>query len=179
MALVNENFLKLQAKYLFSDIAKKVKVFKTTNPKANLIRMGIGDVTQPLAPACIEAMKKAVEEKSASSIEANGYNHQNEPLVEANEMSSVNISNPHDYITSMIPVLQSRKLTSNDVKGLDKTMLRLLRNAMFAAHNYKFKSPDLMEFYTYYSWYSPLYEDVSSSLNSIERYNIDFIKRRE
>ena len=124
-------------------------------------------------------VKKAVEEKSASSIEANGYNHQNEPLVEANEMSSVIISNPHDYITSMIPVLQSRKLTSNDVKGLDKTMLRLLRNAMFAAHNYKFKSPDLMEFYTYYSWYSPLYEDVSSSLNSIERYNIDFIKRRE
>lgn len=62
MALVNENFLNLQTNYLFVDIAKKVKVFKTTNPKADIIRMGIGDVTQPLAQACIEAMKKAVEE---------------------------------------------------------------------------------------------------------------------
>lgn len=62
MALVNENFLNLQTNYLFVDIAKKVKVFKTTNPKADIIRMGIGDVTQPLAQACIKAMKKAVEE---------------------------------------------------------------------------------------------------------------------
>lgn len=62
MALVNENFLKLQSNYLFVDIAKKVKAFKTLNPNADVIRMGIGDVTQPLAPVCIEAMKNAVEE---------------------------------------------------------------------------------------------------------------------
>lgn len=62
MALVNENFLKLPDNYLFVDIAKKVNAFKATHPKADVIRMGIGDVTQPLAPACIEAMHKAVEE---------------------------------------------------------------------------------------------------------------------
>ena len=62
MALVNEHFLKLQSNYLFSDIAKKVNAFKVTHPKSKIIRMGIGDVTQPLAPAVIEAMHKAVDE---------------------------------------------------------------------------------------------------------------------
>lgn len=50
MALINEHFLKLQNNYLFSDIAKKVNSFKVTHPKKKIIRMGIGDVTQPLAP---------------------------------------------------------------------------------------------------------------------------------
>lgn len=62
MVLVNEHFLKLPGSYLFSDIAKKINSFKEAHPQADLIRLGIGDVTQPLAPAAIEAMHKAVEE---------------------------------------------------------------------------------------------------------------------
>ena len=62
MALVNEHFLKLPGSYLFSDIAKKVNTFRITHPKQDIIRLGIGDVTQPLPPACIETMHKAVEE---------------------------------------------------------------------------------------------------------------------
>jgi LL-diaminopimelate aminotransferase len=62
MALVNEHFLKLPGSYLFSDIAKKVNAFKTTHPEANIIRLGIGDVTRPLPAASIEAMHKAVDE---------------------------------------------------------------------------------------------------------------------
>ncbi|MDR3127136.1 MAG: LL-diaminopimelate aminotransferase [Tannerellaceae bacterium] len=62
MALVNENYLKLQSNYLFSDIAKKVNSFKLTHPKEAIIRMGIGDVTQPLVPAVLDAMHKAVDE---------------------------------------------------------------------------------------------------------------------
>ncbi len=72
MALVNEHFLKLQSNYLFSDIAKKVNSFKITHPKQKIIRMGIGDVTQPLAPAVIEAMHKAVDEM-ASRETFHGY----------------------------------------------------------------------------------------------------------
>jgi LL-diaminopimelate aminotransferase len=67
MALVNEHFLKLPNNYLFSDIAKKVNTFKVTHPKADIIRLGIGDVTQPLAPAVIEAMHKAVDEMADKS----------------------------------------------------------------------------------------------------------------
>lgn len=62
MALVNEHFLKLQGNYLFADIAKRINAFKVTHPGANLIRLGIGDVTRPLPPACIEAMHRAVDE---------------------------------------------------------------------------------------------------------------------
>ncbi len=72
MALVNEHFLKLQSNYLFSDIAKKVNSFKITHPKQKIIRMGIGDVTQPLAPAVIDAMHKAVDEM-ASRETFHGY----------------------------------------------------------------------------------------------------------
>ncbi len=62
MALINEHFLKLQKNYLFADIAKKVNAFKATHPKSHVISLGIGDVTQPLCPAVIEAMHKAVDE---------------------------------------------------------------------------------------------------------------------
>ena len=72
MALINEHFLKLQSSYLFSDIAKKVNSFKVTHPKDKIIRMGIGDVTQPLAPAVIEAMHKAVDDL-ASTENFHGY----------------------------------------------------------------------------------------------------------
>ncbi|NLP44299.1 MAG: LL-diaminopimelate aminotransferase [Peptococcaceae bacterium] len=62
MALVNENYLKLPGSYLFSEIARRVSQFKEENPQADIIRMGIGDVTRPLVPAVIEAMHKAVDE---------------------------------------------------------------------------------------------------------------------
>ncbi len=62
MALVNEHYLKLPGSYLFSDIAKKVNTFKVTHPKQDVIRLGIGDVTQPLPDAVIKAMHKAVDE---------------------------------------------------------------------------------------------------------------------
>lgn len=62
MAQINENFLKLQKSYLFVTIAGKVAAFKEAHPNANVISLGIGDVTQPLAPAVIKAMHKAVDE---------------------------------------------------------------------------------------------------------------------
>lgn len=64
MAYINESFQKLQKSYLFIDIANKVKAFKAAHPEAKVISLGIGDVTQPLAPAVIEAMHKAVGEMS-------------------------------------------------------------------------------------------------------------------
>ena len=72
MALINEHFLKLQKNYLFADIAKKVNAFKVSHPKANVISLGIGDVTQPLCPAVIEAMHKAVDDM-ATKKNFHGY----------------------------------------------------------------------------------------------------------
>lgn len=62
MPTLNENFLKLEKNYLFINIAKKVNAFLAENPDAPLIRMGIGDVTLPIAPVAVEAMKKGAEE---------------------------------------------------------------------------------------------------------------------
>lgn len=62
MAFVNENHLKLPGNYLFAEIAKRVNTFKEENPTAQIIRLGIGDVTRPLPQACIDAMHKAVDD---------------------------------------------------------------------------------------------------------------------
>lgn len=72
MALVNENYLKLPGSYLFAEIARRVNKFKADNPSADIIRLGIGDVTQPLAPVTIEAMHKAVDEM-ANADTFHGY----------------------------------------------------------------------------------------------------------
>jgi LL-diaminopimelate aminotransferase len=62
MATINDNYLKLKAGYLFPEIARRVNVFAEAHPEAKLIRLGIGDVTEPLPPACCQAMIKATEE---------------------------------------------------------------------------------------------------------------------
>ena len=62
MVTVNHNYLKLPGSYLFSTIGKKVRAYKEENPEKEVISLGIGDVTQPLVPAIIEALHGAVEE---------------------------------------------------------------------------------------------------------------------
>lgn len=62
MIQINEHYQKLQTNYLFADIAKRVRDFQITNPEKEIIRMGIGDVTEPLPQACIDAMLKATAE---------------------------------------------------------------------------------------------------------------------
>lgn len=62
MYQINDNFQKLPGSYLFSTIAKKVNAYTQAHPDKKIIRLGIGDVTQPLAPAIIEALHKAVDE---------------------------------------------------------------------------------------------------------------------
>ncbi len=67
MALVNEHYLQLSANYLFADIAKKVNAYKVSHPQKHVISLGIGDVTQPLCPAVINAMHKAVDEMAVKA----------------------------------------------------------------------------------------------------------------
>ncbi len=69
MSYINENFLNLQESYLFSTIAKKVAKYVENNPNRNIIKLGIGDVTRPIVPACVEAMHKAIDEMGT----ANGF----------------------------------------------------------------------------------------------------------
>ena len=67
MAQINENFIKIPATYLFSEIAKRVSKHKDENPTAPIIRMGIGDVSLPLPDAAVDAMIKAADEQRNAS----------------------------------------------------------------------------------------------------------------
>ena len=67
MIRINENYLKLQASYLFSDIAKRVNNYQQAHPDRQIIKLGIGDVTRALPPACITAFHRAVDEMADDS----------------------------------------------------------------------------------------------------------------
>lgn len=66
MLHINEHYLKLQTSYLFSDIARRVAAFQEKHPEREIIKMGIGDVTEPLPPACIRAFHAAVDEMATA-----------------------------------------------------------------------------------------------------------------
>ena len=74
MARINDNYLKLQAGYLFPEIGRRVVAFQNAHPDAAVIKLGIGDVTKPLAPAIVEAMHRAVDEMGEA---AHGYGPEN------------------------------------------------------------------------------------------------------
>lgn len=110
MALVNEHFLKLSGNYLFSDIAKKVNSFKLTNPNQNIIRLGIGDVTRPLVPACIKAMHKAVDEMAdASTFRGYGPEQGYDFLIEA--------IIKHDYVPKGIHLSPTEVFVNDGAKS--------------------------------------------------------------
>jgi LL-diaminopimelate aminotransferase len=76
MTRINENYKKLQAGYLFPEIARRVGEFSAANPAANIIRLGIGDITLPLAPAVVEALRAAADEMGREAG-VHGYGPEN------------------------------------------------------------------------------------------------------
>lgn len=87
MIKINDNYKKLQASYLFSDIARKVAEFQKNNPDKDVIKMGIGDVTRPLPSVCIEAMHSGINDLSDMKTfhgygPEQGYEFLREPIAE-------------------------------------------------------------------------------------------------
>lgn len=75
--------------------------------------------------------------------------------------------------------LAQRRVEYADIASMSKADRRILRNAIYARHGYIFKSDDLREYFSQFSWYSPRYTDVSSQLSQLERDNVMFIKSYE
>lgn len=75
--------------------------------------------------------------------------------------------------------LREREMTYDDVKDKSAEELRLMRNYIFARRGYIFESEDLKEYFEQFSWYVPLYYDVTPRLSDIEKYNVNFIKEYE
>src|SRR5690606_17049641 len=87
MFKINENYLQLNRNYLFSTISKKIDEFAQVNPNADIIRLGIGDVTQPLSPSIIDSIHKSVDEMSKKETfrgygPEKGYKFLREKIVE-------------------------------------------------------------------------------------------------
>jgi LL-diaminopimelate aminotransferase len=102
MATVNENFLKLKTGYLFPEISRRVRSYKAKNPGARIISLGIGDVTQPLAPAIIEAMRKAIDDMGTEAGfhgygPERGYNFLIDAIIE-NDFNSRGIDLTNDEV---------------------------------------------------------------------------------
>lgn len=103
MARINDHFLKLKAGYLFPEIARRVKTFAEANPQAPIIKLGIGDVTEPLPPAIIEAMHQAVDEMGVRETfrgygPEQGYEFLREAIVE-NHYAGLNIDAAEIFVS--------------------------------------------------------------------------------
>ena len=104
MALVNGNYCNLKETYLFADIARKVNAFVAANPERKLIRLGIGDVTKPLAPCVIEAMEKAVQEMGVQATfrgygPEQGYGFLHEALIKYYASFGVELASDEIFIS--------------------------------------------------------------------------------
>jgi LL-diaminopimelate aminotransferase len=109
MARVNDHYQKLKAGYLFPEIGRRVRAFAAANPKASIIRLGIGDVTEPLAPAIVEAMHAAVDEMGKrESFRGYGPEQGYDFLVEAIRQ--------HDYTARGIDVAADEIFVSDGSK---------------------------------------------------------------
>ena len=110
MVQVNENFLKLKAGYLFPEIGRRVTAFSQANPSAKIIRLGIGDVTEPLPPAIIKAMHDAVDDMSQHATfkgygPEQGYAFLREPIAQ------------HDFVSRGIDISADEIFISDGSKS--------------------------------------------------------------
>jgi LL-diaminopimelate aminotransferase len=110
MATINENYLNLPGSYLFAEIARRVAAFKDNNPEADIIRLGIGDVTRPLVPAVIDAMHKAVDEMGSEETFHGyspdyGYSFLLKAIIE------------HDYTARGIQIAEDEVFVSDGAKS--------------------------------------------------------------
>ena len=106
---INDQFEKLPGSYLFAEIARRVKAYQAENPEADLIRLGIGDVTKPLVPAVIEAMHRAVDEMgTAEGFRGYGPDYGYDFLV--------NAIREHDYAARGIDIAYDEVFISDGAK---------------------------------------------------------------
>jgi LL-diaminopimelate aminotransferase len=110
VARINEHYLKLKSSYLFTEIARRVKVFQEANPSAKIIRLGIGDVTQPLPPTVIRALHEAVDEMARAET-FRGYGP--EPGYEF----LTQLIAKHDYGARGVPIAPDEIFVSDGAKS--------------------------------------------------------------
>ena len=109
MAHINEHYRKLAAGYLFPEIGRRVRAFQAEHPGAEIIRLGIGDVTLPLAPAVVEAMRRAVEEMGTAAGFRGYPPDQGEPFL-------IDAIRAHDYAARGVEIAADEVFVSDGSK---------------------------------------------------------------
>ncbi|MDE6765808.1 MAG: LL-diaminopimelate aminotransferase, partial [Duncaniella sp.] len=110
MFAVNDNFSSLPASYLFSEVARRVQAYTEAHPEADVIRMGIGDVTRPLCPAVIDALHRAVDDEGAAAT-FHGYGPEQGYSFLASKIAS------HDYRSRGIDISEDEIFISDGAKS--------------------------------------------------------------
>ena len=142
MAYLNENYLKLQAGYLFPEIARRVREFCEANPDAaaKLIRCGIGDVTEPLPAAALAGMRRAIDETNRRRTIQERYNIENDitpqTIIKPIDMSLVAIAEG-DYVT--VPLEPEDPVEEMTPEQRDRFILDLEESMREAARKFDFK----------------------------------------
>lgn len=124
-----------------------------------IVKKGLGDAFEVVKTEGIYEPKKEKEAKTEEVKVA--------PLHKEKKSTPAGLPN-YDW-------LSSNYVTYDDIAGKSGSELRIMRNYIYARHGYMFKSADLKKYFAQYSWYTPRYSDVSGSLNSIEKSNIQTI----
>ena len=155
-----------------------IAVVVVSKPKVeNLIDKAVQDQT------IIEALDKQVDAlgKQVDAFDKQVYQAaSSEKNNDIKPVETTNESRNEALVSSkMLRRLRSVKMSSREFSGYSKAELRILRNAIFAAHGYMFKSDDLRAYFAEFDWYNPAYKDVSAKLSSIEKKNIATIKALE
>ena len=122
---INKNYDNLEQSYLFSTIARKVSEYSAAHPEADIIRLGIGDVTRPLVPAVIDALHAAVEDQSRQETfhgygDEQGYGFLHEALVGYYKTHSVDLATDEIFISDGAKSDLGNIL---DIFGADNTVL--------------------------------------------------------
>lgn len=125
MININENFLEVKQSYLFSEIARKIEEYKKENPNADIVKLGIGDVTLPIVPKVVEAMHKALDEMANKETfrgygPEQGYEFLREKIVEVDyKKRGINIEKDEIFISD-----GAKCDTGNivDILGTDNTV---------------------------------------------------------
>jgi len=111
---------------------------------------------------------------SDNTNESSVKNEQNQPIEQTHVNTTI-----YSSANNLSSALSTRLLAEDDLRGMSKPELRILRNEIYARHGYIFKSQDLRDYFSAKDWYHPQYNDVSSLLNTIEKKNVAFIQRHE
>ncbi len=187
---INTIAVGLSTWFLVRPIWKQAKLIESTDKGKSILFMSIAilliAIAASSAPIIYHFMENPIKNNwmggnsnssDGNSLNQGGSSTNNNTVNNNNTVGET--SNNNSYSQCRYPQASERLLTPSDLSSMNKEDLRIMRNEIFARHGYIFKTVDMKSYFAKQSWYRGNYNDVSSMLTSIEKSNIELIKRYE